>query len=66
MRLKVDRGNDAVYLRLDDSNIMESEEVQRGVVLDFNADGNVVGIELLNVSARLSADSLKTVQFETA
>jgi len=66
MRLKVDRENDAVYLRLDDSKIMESEEVQPGVVLDFNADGHVVGIELLNVSARLSAESLETVQFETA
>ena len=30
------------------------------------ADGNVVGIELLNVSKRLSLDSLKTFQLETA
>jgi uncharacterized protein YuzE len=66
MRLRIDRENDAVYLRLDDSKVMESEEVQPGVVLDFNADGHVVGIELLNVSQRLSIDSLKTFQLETA
>lgn len=66
MRLTIDRENDAVYLRLDDSKIMESEEVQPGVILDFNAAGNVVGVELLNVSSRLSIDSLKTVQLETA
>jgi len=66
MLLKVDRESDAVYLRLDESKIMESEEIQPGVILDFNADGNVVGIELLGISARLSPDILKTVQFETA
>lgn len=45
---------------------MEFEEVERGVVLDYNADGHVVGIELLNVSKRLSIDSLKMFQLETA
>lgn len=48
MRLKVDKGNDVLYFRLDESSIVESEEVQPGVVLDFNADGKVVGIEMLN------------------
>jgi uncharacterized protein YuzE len=32
----VDREADALYLRLDDSKIVESEEVSPGVVLDFN------------------------------
>jgi uncharacterized protein YuzE len=36
MRLKVDKKNDALYFRLDESPIVESEEVQPGVVLDFN------------------------------
>lgn len=66
MRLRIDRENNAIYLRLDDSTIMESEEVQPGVVLDFNAEGNVVGIEILNVSKRSSIDSLKSFQLETA
>ena len=36
MNLKVDRKADALYLRLDDSPIVESEEVSPAVVLDFN------------------------------
>ena len=35
MKLKVDEQADALYLRLDDSEIVESEEVSPGVVLDF-------------------------------
>ena len=39
MRLKVDKENDALYFRLDESSIVESEEVEPGVILDFNAGG---------------------------
>ena len=65
MRLKVDRENDALYFRLDESVIVESEEVQPGVVLDFNAEGNVVGIEMLNLSTRVAPERLRILQFET-
>jgi len=66
MKLKVDEENDALYFRLDESSIVESEEVQPGVILDFNADGHVVGIEILNLSARTAAEQLRVLQFETA
>jgi uncharacterized protein YuzE len=46
MRLKLDRENDVLYFRLDESSIVESEEVQPGVILDFNGAGRVVGIEI--------------------
>ena len=36
MRLKADREGDALYLRLDETAIVESEEVRPGVILDFN------------------------------
>lgn len=65
MRLKVDKENDALYFRLDESTILESEEVQPGVILDFNSEGKVVGIELLNLSSRMSSDQLKVLQYET-
>lgn len=66
MRLKVDRENDALYFRLDESSIVESEEVQPGVILDFNVDGKVVGIEILNLSIRIKPEQLKVLQYETA
>jgi uncharacterized protein YuzE len=65
MRLKVDKTSDALYLRLDESGIVESEEVQPGVILDFDKDGRVVGIELLALSTRTDPEKLRILQFET-
>ena len=65
MKLKVDKENDALYLRLDDSIIIESEEVQPGVILDFDENNRVVGIEILDLSTRVKPDMLKLVQLET-
>jgi len=66
MRLKVDKENDVLYFRLDESSIVESEEVQPGIVLDFNREGKVVGIEILELSTRISPDQLKVLQYESA
>ena len=65
MKLKLDEETDTLYLRLDDSAIVESEEVQPGVVLDFNADNRVVGIEMLNISTRVDREKLLDFQFES-
>jgi uncharacterized protein YuzE len=65
MRLKVDEKNDAVYFRLDESAIVESEEVQPGVILDYDAKNRVVGVEILGIMERVDKAKLKTLQFET-
>ncbi|MEK6303643.1 MAG: DUF2283 domain-containing protein [Acidobacteriota bacterium] len=66
MKLKVDPEADALYLRLDDSQIIESEEVSPGVVLDFNAQNQVVGVEILDISKRSPSLNPHELQFQTA
>ena len=65
MRLKVDRENDALYFRLDETAIIGSEEVRPGVILDYDEKGQVVGIEILGLSKRTEPDKLRILQFET-
>lgn len=65
MRLRVDQKNDTLYFRLNESSIVESEEVKPGVVLDYDANNNVVGIEILGLSKRVPMENLKSLQFET-
>lgn len=65
MRLRVDRENDALYFRLDESAVVDSEEVKPGVILDYDAKDNVVGIEILGLSKRVPAEVLRSLQFET-
>jgi uncharacterized protein YuzE len=52
MKIEYDQQADAMYIRLKAGTVVESEEVRPGVVLDFDADGKVLGIEMLDVSER--------------
>ena len=52
MKIEYDRRADAMYIRLRAGTVVESDEVRPGVVFDFDADGKVLGIEMLDVSER--------------
>ena len=66
MKVHFDEKADAVYLKLTDSNIIESEEVSPGIILDFDENNQVVGIEMLQVQSRAPLANLKQLQFEVA
>ncbi|MBW2095432.1 MAG: DUF2283 domain-containing protein [Deltaproteobacteria bacterium] len=65
MRIRVDKNNDALYFRLDESRIVESEEIQPGVILDYDENDKVVGVEFLAISSRASESELSTIHFQT-
>jgi uncharacterized protein YuzE len=50
--------DNAAYIRLSQQDILESAEVAPGLVFDYNAEGRIVGIELLDARAQLSPDLL--------
>ena len=66
MKLHYDEKADALYLRLDDSKIEASQEVQPGIVLDFNAQNQVVAIEVLRLKERFPSADVKRLRFEVA
>ena len=66
MKIRIDKEDDALYFELDDVEIVESEEVQPGIIMDFDKDGRLVGIEMLDISTRLTPEKLRLMQFETA
>ncbi len=66
MKLQLDKQADALYLSLDDSTIVESEEVSPGIILDYNAAQEVVGVEMLRLSQRAPNRDLSNLQIETA
>lgn len=65
MKVQVSQADDALYFELDDVEVMESEEVQPGVIMDYDATGRLVGIEIVNLSARIAPEKLRLMQFET-
>ena len=66
MKMHYDEKSDALYLRLDESKIIDSEEVQPGIVLDFDVNNQVVGVEILRVKERVPSADLKHLDFKVA
>ncbi|MBF0310942.1 MAG: DUF2283 domain-containing protein [Magnetococcales bacterium] len=52
MRIRVDARSDAIYLDLTQESVESSEEVADGVILDYDANGRLVGIEVLEASKK--------------
>ena len=50
MKVKYDKETDILYIRLSDIAIDESDEDKEGIILDYSANGQLVGIEVLNAS----------------
>ncbi|WP_315925178.1 DUF2283 domain-containing protein [Mesorhizobium sp. SP-1A] len=57
-KVKYDPSANAAYIRFSAAKVLESEEVRDGIVLDFDADGHIVGIELLDARQQLPPDLL--------
>ena len=66
MKVTVDKEADALYMRLSDTKIHDSEEVKPGVILDFDEKSNLVGVEILGVSRLVPSVSLKSILVESA
>lgn len=65
MKITIDNKNDALYFRLDDKAIVESEEIRKDFIFDYDADDKIIGIEILNISNKIPLDKLKNFQFES-
>lgn len=66
MKLAYDATADALYLTLSDSNPAESDEVRPGVVIDYDAQGRVVGVEILHVRKQFPDADLSRMQLDLA
>ena len=65
MRVRVDSQSDAVYIDLTQGAIENSEEVSDGIILDYDAQGRLVGIEILDASKKTQdKDTLRTFSME--
>lgn len=65
MKLSIDETADALHLQLVDSDVSESEEVAPGVIVDYDFNGEVVGVEILHLSKRPHPVDISDFQFQT-
>ncbi|MBK6902005.1 MAG: DUF2283 domain-containing protein [Saprospirales bacterium] len=55
MQLKYSKEPDILLIRFSDNPISESDEPKPGLIIDYDKDGNVVRIEILDASKRVQA-----------
>jgi len=66
MKLNYYPETDSLYIDLASRPSVESQEVSAGVVLDYDADGNLVGIDIDHASRKLNLSEVITSQIPVA
>lgn len=64
MRITYDPEADALYIELRSGAPADSIDLEDGVTADLDADGHVIGLEVLDVRERLGPDALASVSIE--
>lgn len=66
MKLEYDSQADAAYIKLTNGDVADSEEVRPGIIVDFDADNRVVGIEILHVRKERPDINVGQLELESA
>lgn len=64
MKIKIDLESDALYFRISHYPIEESEEVSSGLIVDYDASGRLVGIEILNLMKKFKLEDLTDLKLD--
>ena len=60
MKLQYDRETDSLYIDLNARPSVDSREIQEGIVIDMDAKGKIVGIDIQHASEILDLATIET------
>ena len=61
MKIEYDREADALYVQFREVHPEDNIDIEEGVTVDLDADGHMIGIEILGASDRFGLESLLNV-----
>lgn len=64
MKVKYDKKVDVLYISFNENKITESDEDKPGIILDYDNNGLIVGIEVLDASKKM--ENPTKVEYEVA
>ncbi len=64
MKIQYSQDVDALYITFKDTEIIESDEILKDIIADYDQDGNLVGLEILWASGKMDIDQLIIQAFD--
>ena len=64
MRITYDKEADAMYIEFSSGKFASNKKIDNQTIIDLDKDGNIIGIEILNVSKRIPLESLSNISVE--
>ncbi len=64
MRIHYSHQANALYIRLKETDIANTDEITEDILMDYDTDGNVVGIEVLSASEKADTKQLIIQAFD--
>jgi uncharacterized protein YuzE len=64
MKIEYSKEADALYVYFKEEFVAKSREIEDGVVIDFDEKGQLIGIEVLDVSQRFSLADIVNINIE--
>jgi uncharacterized protein YuzE len=64
MKIEYDREVDALYIRIQDKKISRTKELEEGINLDIDADGKIIGLEIIGAVERYNQKDIFNIATE--
>ena len=64
MKIEYDKEADALYIQLREANVDDNIDIEEGVTVDLDEKKHIVGIEILDVSKKLSLKDIINITIE--
>lgn len=64
MKIEFDKKADALYIYIQEKPVNKTKEIEEGVLVDFDEDGRLIGLEVMDVTKRFSLSDIANLQIE--
>ncbi|MCD6472410.1 DUF2283 domain-containing protein [Candidatus Aerophobetes bacterium] len=64
MRIEFDQEADALYVQIHETYVAHVKEIEEGVIIDFDEDRKIIGMEILDVTRRFPLKDLTNLNIE--
>ncbi len=61
MKIEYDKDADAMYIEFSEGEFAKNKKIDNDTIIDLDSNNNILGIEIINVSKRLSKNFISNI-----